>query len=208
MKIKNFTHKVSYYTCYYFNDIIRDFDVNFDNILLDEKLYENIPVYDILYKTSTNAKPLRITLDIIDGFIRVRGSEFRYLVLFDHGLFDKICDEFKYLMSKKSSIKDSINHNFGQIRIYSYNSLTIEKILTFHVITIIKSVVNKNKTNTTIIYFLKKVRIKINLIQDIFKKMFAYYKCYILIELKFLKELMSIKQVHQNCLIFVTIGMS
>ena len=33
--------------CYYFDDIIRDFDSNFDNILLDEKLYENISVYDI-----------------------------------------------------------------------------------------------------------------------------------------------------------------
>ena len=31
-------------TCYHF-DVIRDFDINFDNILLDEKLYENISVY-------------------------------------------------------------------------------------------------------------------------------------------------------------------
>ena len=36
--------------------------------------------------------------------------------------------------------------------------------------------------NTTIIYFYKKVRIKINLIQNIFKWMFLSYKCYILIE--------------------------
>ena len=33
-------------TCYYFNDIIQYIDINFD-ILLDEKLYENISVYDI-----------------------------------------------------------------------------------------------------------------------------------------------------------------
>ena len=59
-------------------------------------------------------------------------------------------------MSKKSSIKDSINHNFGQIRIYSYNSLTIEKILTFHVITLIKSVVNKNKNKYYYNIFFKK----------------------------------------------------
>ena len=32
---------------YYFNEIIRGFDINFDNILLDEKLYENISSYDI-----------------------------------------------------------------------------------------------------------------------------------------------------------------
>ena len=44
--------------CYYFNDIIKDIDINFDNILLDEKQYENITVTDISYKTSTDPKPL------------------------------------------------------------------------------------------------------------------------------------------------------
>ena len=48
----------------------------------------------------------------------------------------------------KSGITDSINHNFGKIRIDSYNSLPIEKILTFHnVIILIKSVINKNKNH-------------------------------------------------------------
>ena len=41
-----------------------------------------------------------------------------------------------------------VNHNFGKIRIDSYNSLPVEKMLTFHnVIILIKSVVNKNKNN-------------------------------------------------------------
>ena len=49
-------------------------------------------------------------------------------------------------MSGKNGITDSINHSFAEIRIDSYNSLPIEKILTFHnVIILIKSVVNKNK---------------------------------------------------------------
>ena len=52
-------------------------------------------------KTSTGPKPLRIRFDEKDGFIRVRRGEFRYLVPFDHGLFDKICDKIKYLMSEK-----------------------------------------------------------------------------------------------------------
>ena len=64
-------------------------------------------------------KPLRIRLNKIDGFIRVRGSEFGHLVLFDHGLFDKICAKIKYVMSEKSDTEDSINHNFGEIRIGS-----------------------------------------------------------------------------------------
>ena len=60
----------------------------------------------------------------------------------------KICDKVKYLISGKSGITDSINLNFGKIRINSYNSLPIEKILTFHIVIIlIKSVVNKNKNN-------------------------------------------------------------
>ena len=49
-------------TCCYFEEIITDRDINFDNILLDEKLYkkecENILIYDISYKTSTGAKPI------------------------------------------------------------------------------------------------------------------------------------------------------
>ena len=32
-----------------------------------------------------------------------------------------------YLIGKKSGITDSIDHNFGEIRIDSYNSLPIEK---------------------------------------------------------------------------------
>ena len=62
--------------------------------------------------------------------------------------FDEICDRIKYLMSEKCGITDNINHNFARIRIDSYNSLPIEKILTFHnVIILIKSVVNKNKNH-------------------------------------------------------------
>ena len=89
---------------------------------------------------------MHIRFDKVDGFIRVRGGEFKHLILFDYGLFDKICDTIKYLISENGGITDSINYNFGKIRIDSYNSLSIEKILTFHnVITLIKSIVNMNK---------------------------------------------------------------
>ena len=114
-------------------------------------------MYDISYKTSLGPKPLRIRLDKIDGFIRVRGDEFRYLVLLDNGLFDKICDKIKYLISEKSGITDSINHNFGKCRIDSYDSLPIEKKrLSFHNgIILIKSVVNKYKNNYYYYIFLE-----------------------------------------------------
>ena len=88
------------------------------------------------------------------GFIIVLDGKSKHLVLFDHGLFNKICDKIKYFISKKSRIADIINYNFGKIRIDSCNSLPIEKVLTFHnVVTFIKSVVNRNKNEYTIIYF-------------------------------------------------------
>ena len=59
-----------------------------------------------------------------------------------------IYDRIRYLISEKSVITYSISHNFTGIRIDSYNSLPIEKLLTFHnVIILIKSVVNMNKSN-------------------------------------------------------------
>ena len=68
------------HACYYFDNIIKDIDIDFSDILLGEKLYGNISVYHISYKTSTGPKPLCIRFDKTDGFIRVRGGEFRYLV--------------------------------------------------------------------------------------------------------------------------------
>ena len=68
--------------------------------------------------------------------------------MFDYGWFDKICDRIKYLISEKGSVTNSIDQNVGKIRIDSYDSLPIEKVLTLHNITeVIKSVVNKNKNN-------------------------------------------------------------
>ena len=57
--------------CHYFEDIIKTEDFNLDNILIDEKSYKNLSVYNILYKTLIDTKPLRIRFDKIDGFIRV-----------------------------------------------------------------------------------------------------------------------------------------
>ena len=57
--------------CYYSDDIIKTEDFNLDNILIDEKSFENILIYNISYKPLSDAKPLRIRFDKIDGFIRV-----------------------------------------------------------------------------------------------------------------------------------------
>ena len=88
---------------------------------------------------------MRIRFDKRDGFVKIY-DKIKYLVLFDYSHCDKICDAIKCLISEKGGITNSINHNIRKIRIYSYNSLPIEKILTFlNVIIITTSVVNKNK---------------------------------------------------------------
>ena len=37
--------------CYYFDDIVKIQDLDFDNILLDEKPYNNTLIYNISYET-------------------------------------------------------------------------------------------------------------------------------------------------------------
>ena len=114
-------------------------------------------IYEISYKTSAGAKSLRIRYHEIDGFVKIHDG-IRYLVLFNCGWFDQICDRIKYLTSEKNVI----NHNFARNRVDSYNSLPTEKIFTFHnVIILSKSVVNKNKNDHYYNIFKKKVCIKI-----------------------------------------------
>ena len=79
----------------------------------------------------------------IHAFIKIQ-DRIKYLVLFDYCWFNKICDRIQYLMSEENGITDSINHNFSKIRIDSYNTLPIEKILTFH---------NVTKLINSLIYF-------------------------------------------------------
>ena len=78
-KLKEINIKNS--ACYYFDDIIKLGDFDLYNISIDEKLYENILVYNISYKILVGDKSLRITFHKIDGFITVHYGR-RYLVLF------------------------------------------------------------------------------------------------------------------------------
>ena len=147
------------HTCYYFGYIMRVIDIDLDNILSDiksYKTYENILIYNISYKTFMGSKPLRIWFEKIDGFIKIYDG-IRYLVLFASERCNAILTRIKYLISERSGITDSINHNFARIRTDSYKSLPIEKILGFHnVLILIKSVVNKNKNDYYSNIFLEK----------------------------------------------------
>ena len=117
-------------TCYYFDD--RDIDTDFSNVLLNEKSYKTyiyILIYDISYKTYMGSKPLCIRFHEIDEFIKIYDG-IRYLLLFGSKLHNAISNRIRYLISKKSDITDSINHNFARIKIDSVNSLPVEKPLT------------------------------------------------------------------------------
>ena len=85
--------------CYCFNDIVKTKNFDFNNILLDEKLFKNILVHDISYKTLIGAKPLRIRFDKVDGFIRNYDGT-RYLILFDPEKHDTIYDKIRYLIGQ------------------------------------------------------------------------------------------------------------
>ena len=72
-----------------------------------------------------------IRFDKMDGFITSLDGKFKLSILFDYGLFNQICDKFKYLKSQKNGFTNSI-------------------------IILNKSVVNKNENNYYYNIFFKK----------------------------------------------------
>ena len=75
--------------CYYFDDIIKLEDFDFNNILLDKKSHENILIYDISYKTLIGPKPLRIRFNKMDRFITIYDGN-KCLVLLGPEKYDPI----------------------------------------------------------------------------------------------------------------------
>ena len=63
-----------------FDNIIKLEDIDFGNILIDEKSHKNILIYDISYITLIGSKPLRIRFDKTDGFIKIYDGT-RYLIV-------------------------------------------------------------------------------------------------------------------------------
>ena len=56
-------------------------DIDFRDILSNEKKYKNILIHDISCKFFMGPKPLRIRFDEIDGFIKICDG-IRYLLFF------------------------------------------------------------------------------------------------------------------------------
>ena len=63
----------------------------------------NILVYNISYKSLIGAKPLHISFNKVDRFIRVFDGT-RYLILFGPEIYDAIINSIRYLIGVKSSI--------------------------------------------------------------------------------------------------------
>ena len=80
---------------------MRVIDINVNNILVHEKPYVNILIYNISCKTIIDAKPLRIRFHEIDGFIKI-DDWIRCLVLFDLARHNAFYDRVNYLISEKA----------------------------------------------------------------------------------------------------------
>ena len=94
-------------------------------------------------KTLIGAKPLRIRFHKVDEIIRVYDGT-RYLILFGGEIYDFIYNRIWYLIGVKSDITCVYSHNYKKIKVNSYDSLPLEKTLTFHIVVIdIKSVLEQ-----------------------------------------------------------------
>ena len=103
-------------TCFYFDHIINIEGFDFDNILIDEKSYENGLVYKISFKSLIERKPLRIRFNNVHVFIRVYHGT-RYCVLFDLEKYPVIFNRITYLTGVKSGITHVIYHKYERIKV-------------------------------------------------------------------------------------------
>ena len=101
---------------------LEDFDL--DNIIIDEKSHENILIYDVSYKILIDSKPLRITFNKINGFIKIYDGT-KYLTLLGSQKYDTMI--IKYRRSLKSGIAYILYHYFAKIKVDSDDFLPIEK---------------------------------------------------------------------------------
>ena len=83
-------------------------------------------------ETLIDPKLVSIRFGKIDGFIRTYDGT-RYLTLFDSEKYDATYDRIRYLVSLKSGITYIYFHYFAKIKVDSYYSFPIEKIVTFRI---------------------------------------------------------------------------
>ena len=93
------------------------------------------------------AKPLPIKFDKINGFIIVYDGS-SYLALFGDEKYHFIYKKITFLIGVKSGIAYVISYYYAKLKVDLYNSLSLEKTMTFHnFMILIKSVFNKDKND-------------------------------------------------------------
>ena len=104
-------------------------------------------IYDISYKTLTDPKILSIRFNQVDGFVSVYDGNI-YLVLFSLEKYDPFYNRIRYQKGVKSGITYVFSHHYVKIKIDSYDSLPLEKILILDIVIIlINSVVTKDQSH-------------------------------------------------------------
>ena len=104
------------------------------SVVVSVKTKKKMLIYDILYETLIGAKPLRFRFDKVFYILY-------YLVLKNMILFTIALD---ILSVKKVVLHIFLSDNYARIRIDSYDSLDLEKTLTFHNVTILINSFNFN----------------------------------------------------------------
>ena len=86
---------IKQFTCYHFDDTVNINDIDLNNILIDEKSYENILIYDVSYKTLYNVKPLRIIFNKVDEYIK-KMTKLNKFVLFQSEKYERLFERIRY----------------------------------------------------------------------------------------------------------------
>ena len=104
-------------------------------------------VYNVSYKTVTDAKPVRIRFDKVDEFVRVYDGT-RYLLLFGLEKYIAIFSRIRYLIGEKSGITYAFSHNYATKKADLNDFLPLEQTLPLHnIVILIKSVFNKDQNH-------------------------------------------------------------
>ena len=103
-------------------------------------------IYDVWYKTLIYSKHFQIRFDKIDGIIRIHDGT-KYLTLFGTKKYDVIYNRIRYLISLKSRITYIFFSLFCENQSWFLWFFTYRKILTLHVIILIKSFLNEDKNH-------------------------------------------------------------
>ena len=189
---------------------IKDFNMKFldpNKIKIDEKLYKNILVYYIAYVTVKGSiyvkinsiNPLYIMFNRINGYFE-EIKENKYLTLVSTNENKEKIKKYEELWIKINNLiktitkkSDDYDKKYMKIEFHSDDKLPLNKAIEIPVLVIdVRAIFYENNKYYPQVF--------------IDECLYKTQKCYIMIQLRFLKELTLIKQAHQKSVIFVAIG--